>query len=68
MRLIWLRNYREPMRLYMEGLTVDMGQTLRIYSAPVPTVVRFAPLATILGVGPKGRDVPFASLRTAEKQ
>jgi hypothetical protein len=45
-----MSNKRHPMS--------QMGQTLRIYSAPVPTVVRFAPLATILGVGPKGRDVP----------
>jgi hypothetical protein len=38
----WRRNYREPMRLYIEGWTTDMGHSRPIHSAPVPVNVRYA--------------------------
>jgi len=34
------------------------GQSLPMDSAPVPANVRFAPIATVSGMRPNGREVP----------
>ena len=38
------------------------GQTLRIYSASVPTFVRFGLKATVWGMGTEGREVPISDI------
>ena len=45
-----------------------VGHSLPTFSAPVPTIVRYYPIATVSGLRPNGREVPIetgAPQRTA---